>query len=101
MFRAVVDGVEPPEKTDPVLQAVSPVDKQIAEENDFDSLKPPGLGSYLGSKRGRNDAVKPLSKIEKGSEHESIPKEVLTEEECKIRPPGRPKEPLARIGREH
>jgi len=43
MLGAVVDGMEAPEKADAVLEAMAPVDQEIAEQDDFDGLEPPGL----------------------------------------------------------
>ena len=43
MFGAVVNGMEPPEKANAVLEAMAPVDEEVAQQNDLDGLEPPRL----------------------------------------------------------
>ena len=59
MLGAVVDRMETPEEADVVLQAMAPVDEQVAEQNDLDRLKPPRLRRHARAKRRRHNAVQP------------------------------------------
>jgi hypothetical protein len=44
-----MDGVEAPEDGGAVLEAVAPIDAEVAEEDGFDGLEPPGLGGDTGT----------------------------------------------------
>src|SRR5438270_428335 len=50
MFGAVVDRVEAPKKPDLMLQTMTPIDQQVAQEDDLQSLQPPGLRTHCRSK---------------------------------------------------
>ena len=100
MLGAVVDRVEPPEEADAVLQAVAPVDAEVAEQHDFDRLQPPRLrGDRCAKVRSACPSSQPPNRA-KQPEHEPAPEQVLAEEEAQIGPPGGAKEPLARLGGE-
>src|SRR6266850_6155334 len=45
MFGAVMNRMKTPEKADPMLQTMPPVNQQIAKENDFGCLQSPRLRS--------------------------------------------------------
>src|SRR5258708_12780 len=93
-FGAVVDGMEAPEETDAVLQAMAPVDEKVAQQNNFDGLEPPGLRSDGLPETVRNDAAEPVAEIGKDQEDEAIPEEILAEEEPQVGEPGGTKEAL-------
>lgn len=56
---AVVNAVEVPEKAESVLQAMSPVDEQVAQEDDFESLERPRLSSDGSAEGRRYESVRP------------------------------------------
>jgi len=64
VFRAVMDGVKPPEKADPMLEAVAPVNQKIAQDDNLDGLSPPRLGGDRGAKAGRHPGVNPVPQME-------------------------------------
>lgn len=86
--------MEPPEKTHAVLQAMSPIDQEIAQQNDFDRLEPPGLRRDGVAKTLRNDSVEPVAEVRQDPEDQPGPEQILAKEETKVGDPGRTKEPL-------
>ena len=100
MFGAVVDRMEPPEEADAVLQAMAPVDEEVAQQNDLDGLEPPGLRRDGLAEAVRHDAVEPVAEVRQDPEDQAAPEEILAEEEAEVGEPGRAKEALPRLGRE-
>src|SRR5437868_6809585 len=77
---------------------MSPVDQEIAQQNDFDGLQPPGLHRDGLAETMRNDAAGPVSEVGKAPKHQTGPQQVLTEEETQISEPCRAKEALPQPG---
>ncbi len=94
MLRTVMHRMKPPKKRHPMLDAVTPVDEQIADENDFDRLHPPWLRAHHRPEIRRHDMAQPRSRIGERSENESAPQQILTEKKTEIRQPCRTKDPL-------
>src|SRR5262245_19672140 len=63
VFGAMVDSVEAPQETDAVLEAVPPIDKEVAQDDDFERLMPPRLRSDGPAEAIRNDAVEPVAEL--------------------------------------
>ena len=82
MLGAVMDGVKTPEKANRVLQAVAPVNKKITEQHDFESLDPPRLSRYSGSKVRGNNAVEPAGELGQQPEDEAAPEQILAQKEA-------------------
>jgi hypothetical protein len=94
----VVDGVKAPEKSDAVLQAMAPVGEEIAEENDFDCLKPPGLMRDGFLKLDGDDAMKDVPEAGDEPEECAAPEEISTKEKAEIGGEVRAEETLAGFG---
>ena len=73
MFGAVMDGVKTPEEFGAVLQAVTPINQQVAEQDYFDGLEPPGLGSDGRAKSGGNEGVELAAEELQDGEHSAAP----------------------------
>src|SRR5688572_25529561 len=100
VLRAVMHGVKAPEETHAMLQAMTPVNDQVAEQDDFYGLQPPRLSRHSGAKRCRHDAVQPTAKRLQHEENEPAPHKVLTEEKEEIGPPVRAKDFLLARGKD-
>ena len=96
---AVMDGMKAPKEFEAMLQTMSPIDKEVAEKNHFDGLKPPGLRSDCAAQGDRNDSVQPATEILKYCEDASAPEKILAEEEGEVGEPSGTKKGL-RSGRE-
>ena len=94
MLGAVVDGVEPPQKADAVLEAMAPVDEEVAEQDDFEDLEPPGLRGDGVAEVRRDEAAECVAEVRQHPEDEAAPEEVLAEEEAEVGEPGGPEEAL-------
>jgi hypothetical protein len=92
MFSAVMDGVKAPEEFEAMLQSMSPINKQVAQENYLDRLKPPWLRTDHRTERNGHDAIEPTAKELKDRQDASTPEKVLAEEEAEIGQPMRTKE---------
>src|SRR5260370_4949357 len=99
MFGAVMDGMKSPQKFEAMLQAMSPINKKIAEQNHFDRLKPPRLRPDRGTQGDGNDDIKPAAEELQHCKNAASPEQILAEEEPEISPPMRSKEWLL-FGRE-
>lgn len=77
-----------------MLKAMSPVDEQVTQENDFDNLKPEWLDSNGLTKLIRDEAGQPTSSPLDCSENETSPEKVLAKEKKQIGPEGRPDKSL-------
>ena len=84
MRRAVMDRMEPPEKANAMLQAMAPIDKEVAQQDDFDRLGPPGLECNGVAESVWHDPVKPVAGTGKHPEDETTPQEILTEEKTEV-----------------
>src|SRR5713101_6209817 len=91
--------MKPPEKADAVLQAMAPVNEEVAQENDFDRLEPPGLRSDAVAKFFGNDPAQPAVELNKQPENNSAPEQILAEKETEICEPGWTEETLSGFGR--
>src|SRR4051794_36584492 len=92
MLGAVMHRVESPQKTDAMLKAMSPVDEQVAQEDDLDRLQPPWLIRDAGAKTRRHDDVQPAAKPPEQPEHQPGPQQVLAGEEAEVGEPVGPQE---------
>jgi len=99
MLGTVVDCMKPPQKADAVLEAMAPVNEEIAEENNQEGLEPPGLRSDAVAEILRNNVVEPVAEVRKRPQDKAVPEEILAEEKAEVRKPGRTKEALPTLGR--
>lgn len=97
MFRCVMDGVEAPEEGIGVLEAVGPVDEKIAQDDDFDELKGPGLAGDGVAEESGDDGVQVLREVNEDGENQGVEEQVLAQEEPEISEPVRTKKTLARL----
>jgi hypothetical protein len=97
MLGAVMDRVDSPQEADAVLQAMAPVDTEIAQGHDFDGLEPPGLRRDRLAETVGDDAVEPVAEIRQNPKDQAAPEEVLAEKEAEIGEPSRAKEVLPRL----
>ena len=77
-----------------VLQTVTPIDAQVAEQHDFDRLNKPILRRDQRAKVVWYGTVEPRSRSSQQPKDQPIPHEVLTHEEAHISQPSGTKEPL-------
>src|SRR5688500_2478721 len=97
---AVVDAVEPPQEADAVLQAVAPVDEEVAEDDYLERLHPPWLSGDGGAEAGGQGGLDRPAKADEHPQHRAAPEQVLAEEKAEVEEPPRAEEPLARPGGE-
>src|SRR5262249_45259697 len=76
---AVVDGMEAPEQANAVLKAMAPVDQEVAQQNDFEGLKPPGLRTDRMPQTRWHDGVKPGAEVRQDSEDQAAPEQILAD----------------------
>src|ERR1043165_2306067 len=98
MFGTVVHRMKSPKKSNSVLQTMAPVNKEIAEHNDFNELKPPWLRRDRVPEIGWDNAGHPHIQIRQHPENECAPNKILAKKKAKIGEPGRPHESLTRLG---
>src|SRR5688500_12160934 len=87
MLGTVMDGMEAPQKLHSMLQAMAPVNKEITQDNDFNSLQPPGLRAHGRADYTGNQIIQPCSEEMEDGKHQPAPDEILSEKEGEIRPP--------------
>src|SRR5262245_31030610 len=92
--------METPEEPNAMLQSVSPVNAQIAQQNHFARLQPPGLAGDGGAPGRWHPAVDGMAQPIQHRQDEPAPQQILAEEKRQIRPPMRSKEPLRSRGKE-
>jgi len=92
MFGTVMDRMKAPKEGISMLQAVPPINQQIAQEYDFDRLNPPGLAGDHASESSRHKRVQPVAERLKHSQNGAAPDEVLSQEKRQVRCPVRPEE---------
>src|SRR5687767_11022287 len=100
VFGAVVDGMEPPQEADAVLEAVAPVDAEVAEKNHFDRLDPEGLGGDARAEGGGDEGGDEAAEAGENPKDGAAPEEILAEEEAEVGEPGGAEELLAGSGGE-
>src|SRR6266850_1853417 len=61
VFGAVMNRMKSPQKTNPMLQAMSPINEQVTEQNHLHSLQPPWLCSHPSPKSRRHPAIHPAA----------------------------------------
>jgi len=89
-----------PEKADAMLEAVAPVDAEIADEDDFYGLEIEGLRTDGFAEAGGDDRAKPLAEVMEEPEDDGVPEEILAQEETEVGPPRGAEETLAWFGGE-
>ena len=83
-----------------MLQAMAPVDEQIAEQHNFNRLHPPRLRRDRCAKSIGTIAVDPSAEAHQQPQHDTAPQQILAEEKTQIDEPCRPKEFLPAAWRE-
>src|SRR5262249_44773396 len=84
MFGAVVDGMDPPKQADAVLEAMAPVNEEVAQEHHFDGLEPPRLRCHAVPETLWYYAVEPGAEVCKRPQNKAGPKHILAEEETEV-----------------
>jgi hypothetical protein len=78
-----------------MLKPVTPIDKQVAKENDFQSLNPKWLQLERVMKCEWNRTVKPCPQQLQQRQHRTRPKKILPEKKCQIGFPAGPEKSLS------
>ena len=95
---AVMDGMEPPEKADAVLQAMAPVDKKSLSSTTSTAWSHQGCVATAWRNPAGRWPLKPCAEMRQQPEDHAVPEEILAEKIAEIGNPCRPEEPLARFG---
>jgi hypothetical protein len=70
-----------------MLQPMSPVDEQVAEQYDFHRLQPPRLRTHRLAKPQRHHTIEPSPKQMQYRQHGSAPKQILAHKKQQISRP--------------